>query len=66
MILEYPRLDMEIISTVCLNTIQMIQLQNEITALQNTALTVGLLIGGGMGSLGVIGAWYYLTSKRFA
>jgi len=65
MILEYPRLDMEIISTVCLNTIQMIQLQKEITEMQNTALTVGLLIGGCMGSLGVIGAWYYLTSKRF-
>jgi hypothetical protein len=66
MILEYPRADMEIITTVILNVTQMAQLRQEIAATQNTALIVGLLIGGCMGAIGVIAAWYYLTSKRFA
>jgi F0F1-type ATP synthase assembly protein I len=66
MILEYPRLDMEVISTVTLNAVQMMQLREQIAATQNTALIVGLLIGGCMGAIGVIAAWYYLSSKRFA
>lgn len=66
MILEYPAIDREIITTVILNVTQMAQLRQDIAATQTTALMVGLLIGGCMGSIGVIAAWYYLTSKRFA
>jgi hypothetical protein len=66
MILKYPAMDMEIVSSITLNFTQMMQLRDEITAAQNLALSYGLIIGGAMGAIGVIAAWCYLSSKRFA